>query len=69
MTDEERYEIAVLAEALETARHRYEMMGISNTPTDPDERVRSAIAYSLASTEYLEAYGALTRAQHRIASK
>lgn len=69
MTDDERYEITVLAEALETARSRYECMKLSNTPTDPDERVRSSIAYHLAQTEYLEAQATLFKVQQRIAWK
>lgn len=69
MTDEERYEISVLAEALEIASQRYEMMRLMNTPINPDERVRSAIAYRLAQTEHEQALAQLVRAQQRIAWK
>lgn len=69
MTEDERYEIATLAEAEETARMIFQGWQMHNTPTDPVERAKSAISYRLAETELIEAQTALRAAQGRIATK
>lgn len=69
MTEDEKYEIAVLATDLDEKRRAYDAHAMMNTPTDPVEREKSMIAYQLVVTEYMEAHAALRRAQFRIANK
>ncbi len=63
MNDSKRYEIAVLADDVHTKRLIYEAHGLGNTPTDPGERRKAAIAYEIAKAEYYEAMALLAIAQ------
>lgn len=61
----DRYEIAVLAEDNETKRMIWQAHSIANTPTDPEERRKSMIAYHLAEAEMLQAWKKLEQAKMR----
>lgn len=67
MTDEERYEIATLAEAEETARMRWEQLKMRNQATDPERRIAQATEYHIAETELWQASARLSAAKNRIA--
>ena len=63
MTEDEKYEIAVLAE---TAHEKWQaFMGTQMMQASPE----AAIASALAQTEWMEANSALRKAQTRISSK
>lgn len=59
MTDEQRDEIADLAEKAYFAEERYRALGMRNiAPLTPDERRKSAVEYALAHAEMVEALAA-----------
>jgi hypothetical protein len=62
----DKYEIAVLAEDYETKRMIWQAHAIMNTPTDPDQRIASAIAYHLAEAEMISAWQRLEQAKFRL---
>ena len=68
MTEDEKYEIAVLSDNVAEKRMFFEQQAMMNTPTDLAEQQKAMIAFSLAQTEYLEAIAELHRAQLRIAN-
>lgn len=61
MTDDQKYELAVLAEAAEIAKLNFRCHAEANTPTDPTEAVKARIAYEIAKTEFFEAEAKLNR--------
>jgi hypothetical protein len=68
MTEDERYEIAVLTEAYNTARQRAEYCGMINANQPTEElRLKVAIEYQIAQTERMKAWADLDRARCRIA--
>lgn len=69
MTDDDRYEISVLAEALHTARLAYEAHCMMNTSEDPTKRAQGFVALQLARAEMVEAEAKLNAALARIAAK
>lgn len=69
MTNEDRYEITVLAEEYETKKMRFEMLGLLNAHgKTPDERIKMSIEYHLAQTEMNEAWHKLNDAKYRVAA-
>lgn len=66
MTEDERYEIATLADALAEAQQRYKGLAETNQPSDPDKAREQTIAYYLAQSEMIEARNRLTSAQARL---
>lgn len=54
------YKIAVLATDLHEKQERFRMLGMMNTPTEPEEKQRAAVEYEIARAEVAEAQAALT---------
>ncbi len=66
MDDERKAEIAKLAGEAHDKRRYYEMLGMMNTPSDPDAKREAAIAYAIAQAEMFEAKHLLERAQQPV---
>lgn len=64
MNEGARYAIAVLAADVQEKRERFRMLGMMNTPTEPEQKQRAAVEYELARTEVIEAEAALHRVQN-----
>lgn len=69
MTEDDRYQIAVLAEAAHLARQRYECHQMMNVHGDPEKARAQAIAYAIAKTEFMQAEHELRTAQSAIATR
>jgi hypothetical protein len=55
MDEEKRRKIEILAADAHDKRVRYEGRQMMNTPSDPEERKKNAIAYAIAQAEMIEA--------------
>jgi hypothetical protein len=66
MTEDQKYEIAVLAEDAVNKRLAFESHQLANMATDPQKQIQQGIAYRIAQTEWLEAEAMLRRAQESI---
>ena len=66
MDDERKERIAKLAEYAAEKQMEFESLGIMNTPSDWDERKKSAARYAVAEAEMLEAKHALERAKQPV---
>lgn len=66
MTEDERYEIAVLAEAYHDARERFRALEQMNRPTDPDKARQATVDLEIARVELTEAFSLLQRAQMKV---
>ena len=70
MTEDEKYEIAVLAEDLESKRAAFHMHQMLNTSGKTGEELTDmGIAYHIAHSELIEAEARMKRAKVRIAQK
>ena len=68
MTEDQRYEIAVLAEDAHQKRERFQWLGMMNTPpAGTPEAAQSRVEYEIARAEMLEAEAKLNRAMRAIA--
>lgn len=65
MTQDEKYEISVLAEDYESKRIIFQCRGMQNTQTDYEKRTRQAIDYHIAEAEMNEAFNRLQAAKHQ----
>jgi len=69
MTEDEKYEIAVLAEDYEAKRLRHENLGYVNTMGKTDEELTKLnLDYHIADAEKREARGKLEAAKQRLVS-
>jgi len=61
--DEIKYKIAVITEEYESAKTKLEYLGMLNTPTSYDEKIKSRIEYNLAEAEVWRLYCRLVEAK------
>ena len=66
MNDQRKAEIAKLAGEAHDKRMHYEMLGMMNTPSDPDEKRKAAITYAISEAEMWEAKHRLERAKQPV---
>lgn len=67
MTEDQKYEIAVLADDYENKRLRLECLGMANVfGISGDEAKRRSIEYHIAEAEKLEAWARLERAKRAL---
>jgi hypothetical protein len=67
MTEDQKYEIALLAEDYEAKRLRHENLGYVNTSGKTAEELEKLnIDYHIADAEKLEAWGRLTAAKAKL---
>ena len=68
MTEDQKYEIAVLAEDHETKRQYWECLGMQNAyGKSAEEQVKISIKYEIAETEMRQAWMRLVAAKREIA--
>jgi len=66
MNDEKKARIAELAGNAHDKRMRHEMLGMMNTPSDPEDRKKAAIEYAISRAEMMEAQHFLDRAMQPV---
>lgn len=63
MNGQRKTEITRLAIEAHDKRLRYQMLGMMNTPSDPEESRKAAAEYAIAEAEMMEAQHLLAREQ------
>lgn len=70
MTEDQKYEIAVLAEDYENKRQRWYCLGALNTAgKTATERTKMSVDFHIAHAEMLESWGRLKAAEARLLVK
>jgi hypothetical protein len=64
MNEEKRRKIEILAAIAHEKRTRWVNLGMINTPSDPNEREKTSVAYAVSRAEMIEATRLLEEAMY-----